>query len=214
MPTSASRSAIDCSVACRMFVLAPWPRTRRCFAHSGRTRRAETSPFSGVARNFSSRASWGMSGVLPERMGEAETHAVGVFGEEDTEGLTSVLLLGDDSWLDPFRVELSPQGVHVSDGEPAARLLGIPPVDRQTDHHVVPLQPGGRLVLRGQREAEALRVVADGRADLLDRQGVRVRVADGAGCLEEHPFRHGPPPQWGFSTPFKSRAHGNSPAFW
>src|SRR3954453_23655083 len=54
MPTSASRSAIDCSVACRMFVLAPWPRTSRCVASSGRTSTAETSPFSGVARNFSS----------------------------------------------------------------------------------------------------------------------------------------------------------------
>ena len=32
-------------------------------APSGLISRAETSPFSGVARNFSSRASWAMSGV-------------------------------------------------------------------------------------------------------------------------------------------------------
>ena len=54
MPASASRSAIAWRVAWRMFVLAPWPRTSRWVARSGRTSRAETSPFSGVARNFSS----------------------------------------------------------------------------------------------------------------------------------------------------------------
>src|SRR5918998_5319280 len=61
MPTSASRSAIDRSVACRMSVLAPWPRTSRCVAPSGRISRAETSPFPGVARNF---ISWALCDIL------------------------------------------------------------------------------------------------------------------------------------------------------
>ena len=51
---SASASAIALRVAWRMVVLAPWPRTSRWLAPSGRTSSAETSPFSGVATNFSS----------------------------------------------------------------------------------------------------------------------------------------------------------------
>ena len=136
-----------------------------------------------------------MSGVplRLQRMGEAEADAVGLLGEEDAVGLAVVLLLVDDPRPDALGVVLAPQGVHVADGEPAARLLGVPAVDRQADLHVVPLQPGGRLVLRDQREAEALRVVADRRADLLHRQGVRVRLADGTGGLEEHALGHGAP---------------------
>ncbi len=61
MPASAIVSAMVWSVACRMFVLAPWPRTRRWLASAGRTSRAETFPFSGVARNFISLALWFMS---------------------------------------------------------------------------------------------------------------------------------------------------------
>src|SRR5262245_53414429 len=61
MPASASRSAIVCKVACRMLVLAPWPRTSRCVASFGRTRRAETLPFSGVARKLVSSVAWVIS---------------------------------------------------------------------------------------------------------------------------------------------------------
>src|SRR5215470_12582945 len=123
MPTSAIRSAMVCRLAWRMLVLAPWPRTRRRVASAGRTSRAETSPFSGVARNFSSRASWGMFGA-PRRLqgvGEAEADAVGLLREEDAVGLAVVFLLVDDPRLDPLGVQLAPEGVHVADGEPAAR---------------------------------------------------------------------------------------------
>src|SRR5262249_36518059 len=54
MPASASAPAIACRVAWRMFVLARWPRTSRWLACAGRISRPETSPFSGVAGNFSS----------------------------------------------------------------------------------------------------------------------------------------------------------------
>src|SRR3954447_9259451 len=133
MPTSANRSAIDCSVACRMFVLAPWPRTRRCVAPSGRTRRAETSPFSGVARNFISRASWAMSGVpfRLQRMRDAEAHPVGFFREEDAVRLAVESLLVGDPRPDALRLVLPPEGVDVTDGEPAARPRGVLAVDRQ-----------------------------------------------------------------------------------
>ena len=84
----------------------------------------------------------------------------------------------------PLRVVFAPQDVDVADGEPTARLLGVPTVDGQADLHVVSSEPGCRPVLRDEREAEALRVVADRRADLLDRQRVDVRVADGTDGLE------------------------------
>src|SRR5262245_24098043 len=199
-----------------MFVLAPWPRTRRWVASAGRTSRAETSPFSGVARNLSSLVSGGMFGAprRRQRLGEAEADAVGLLREEDAVGLAVVFLLVDDPRLDPLCVQLAPQGVHVADGEPAARLLRVPAVDRQADLHVVPLQPGGRPILRDQREAEALRVVSDRRADLFHRQGVRVRVADRADGLEEHTLRHGKTPHEGVSAPASIRAHGSMPAFW
>src|SRR3954454_473707 len=158
MPTSASRSAIDCSVACRMFVLAPWPRTSRCVASSGRTSRAETSPFSGVARSFISRASWAISGVpfRLQRMREAEAHPVGLFRDEDAVRLSVEFLLVDDPRPDPPRLVFPPEGVNVTDGEPTARLRGVLAVDRQADLDFVPPQPGGRLILSDQREAEAL----------------------------------------------------------
>src|SRR5262245_22542835 len=44
-----------------MFVLAPWARTSRWLAFLGRTKSAETSPFSGVAVNFSCFSSWAIS---------------------------------------------------------------------------------------------------------------------------------------------------------
>src|SRR3954469_11441878 len=216
MPTSASRSAIDCSVGCRMSVLAPWPRTSRCVAPSGLISKAETSPFSGVARNFSSRASWAMSGVplRPQRMGEAEADAVGVLGEEDAERLAVVLLLVDDPRPDLLGLVLAMQSVDVADGEPAARLLGVLAVDREADLHVIAPEPGRRLALREQREAKALSVVADRRPDLPGRNRLRVGVADRAGGLEEHSLRHRLPPQSRFSEPVSTRAQGNIPAFW
>src|SRR6185437_6763029 len=100
-------------------------------------------------------------------LGEAEAHAVGLLGEEDAVGPAVVLLLVDDPRPDALLLVFSPQSIHVADGEPAARLLRVPAVDREANLHVVPPEPGGRPVPRDEREAEALRVIADGRADLL-----------------------------------------------
>src|SRR4051794_36796604 len=105
-------------------------------------------------------------------MGEAEADAVRLLREEDAVGLSVVLLLVDDPRADPPGLILSPEGVDIADGEPAARLLGVPAVDLEADLDVVSPQHGGRPVLRDEREAEALRVVADRRADLPDGQGV------------------------------------------
>src|SRR3954453_18806157 len=167
-----------------MSVLAPWPRTRMWLASGGRTSNAETSPFSGVATNFDSTTPWATSGpLLPPRsqgLGKAEADAVGLLGEEDAGGTAAVFLLVDVPRLDAPGVHLASQGVHVADREPAARLLRVPPVDREADPHVAPLQHGGRPVLRDQREAEYLRVVSDRGADLPHRKGVGVGVADRA----------------------------------
>src|SRR5436305_8513877 len=133
----------------------------------------------------SSSASAGSQGL-----GEAAADAVGLLGEEDSVRLAIVLLLVDDPRPDAPGLILPPQGIDVADGEPAARLLGVPAVDRQADLHVVSPEPCRRPVPRDEREAEALRVVADRRADLLDRQGVDVRRADRAGRPEEYPPRH------------------------
>src|SRR3954451_17647342 len=147
-------------------------------------------------------------------MGEAEVDAIGLLGEEDAVGLAVVLLLVDDSRPDPLRVVFAPEGVDVADGEPAARLLGVLAIDRQADLHVIPLEPGRRPVLRDEREAQALRVVADRRPDLLDRQRVDVRLADGTRGAEEHAAGHAPSPHAGARSPLNNRAQGKRPAFW
>src|SRR5262245_34244410 len=118
-----------------MFVLAPWPSTSRWLAPVGRISRADTSPFSGVATNFSSLASWAMSGArcFVQRMSEAETDAEGVLREERAERLAVVFLLVDDPRLDALGIKLGPQSVRVADGETAARLARVPAVDRQAD---------------------------------------------------------------------------------
>ena len=54
IPTSASRSAIVCIVACRIVVLAPCPSTSKYVLISGRIKMAETSPLSLVALTFNS----------------------------------------------------------------------------------------------------------------------------------------------------------------
>src|SRR4051794_37965740 len=74
-------------------------------------------------------------------LGEAEADAVGLLGEEDSVGLPVVLLLVDDPRSDAPSVIFTPQRVHVVDGEPAARLLGIPAVDGQADLHLVSREP-------------------------------------------------------------------------
>src|SRR5690348_11908178 len=125
-----------------------------------------------------------------EGLGEAEADAVGLLGEEDAVGPAVVLLLVDDPRTDAPGIILTPQRVDVADGEPAARLLRILGVDRQADLDVISPELGRRPVLRDEREAEALRVVSDRRPDLLDRQGVDVRIADRAGDLEEHAPGH------------------------
>src|SRR5437660_3717261 len=147
-------------------------------------------------------------------MGEAEADAVGLLGEEDAVGLAVVLLLVDDPRPDPLRVVFAPEGVDVADGEPAARLLRVPAVDGQAYLHVIPLEPGRRPVFRDEREAQALRVVADRRLDLLDRQRVDVRLADGSYGPEEHAAGHDSSPHEDARTPLSSRAQGNRPAFW
>src|SRR4051812_11774615 len=107
-----------------------------------------------------------VSGLPTQRMREAEAHPVGILGEKDAVGLTVVLLLVDNPRPDPLRVVLAMKGIDVAHREPATRLFGILPVDRQADLHVVPPEPSGRPVLRDQREAEALGVIADRRTDL------------------------------------------------
>src|SRR5262249_13030097 len=142
-------------------------------------------------------------------MGEAEAHPARVLREEDPVGLAVILLLVDDPRLDALGVQLAPEGVDVADGKPATRLLRVPAVDGQPDPYVVPIQDGGRPILRDQREAEALRVIPDGRPDLLHRQGVRIRVTDRADGPEEHALGHrvyscSRSVQRGASTPLKS----------
>src|SRR6516225_6094793 len=52
MPAAAILSAMVCRVAWRMLLLAPCPITMSAVALAGRMKRAETSPFSGVATNL------------------------------------------------------------------------------------------------------------------------------------------------------------------
>src|SRR4051794_21620036 len=105
---------------------------------------------------------------------EAEADAMSVLREEDAAGPAVVFLLVDDSRPDAPGVQLAPEGVDVADGEPAARLLGVPPVDRQADLHLVPI---GLPVAGGHKTSLSRAVGTGARPEREVFVAVRRRIA-------------------------------------